>query len=1347
MIVYGRRVLGKKAILNIGVGLFGTRNVASRDRGKAMKYVMLSILSDTYEDDKISNLERARESAKVFEDFFTEELPEDQRFTLIRLDNPSASRCSRIFDEIVEKYDADTTLVILWTGHGILSPSGAEHLFLCPEADWTVARGKSEVGAIPDRLVKEKLKNFPGAVVEIQDDCRSDPDNMRNGLAYKVNYVRKQRDNLRRDPVTRPTGSKKKVRRGRRFHLWACDDGQSTGDNAVFANAFVKTAREQLERAGGLVMNDSFVEELCENANLDDQTPVSGGAPIVLVGDLPDNLGGDEPKAKKTDASQLPLAVSAVVVVAIVASLFAYLNSGARVIETEKPSVQTPTISETETVSASAAPPGDDSVVAADSETSVAATPVEDRSETKSGEDPEFPKFEPNDLESDDSKVSSDALVLAKTRASQLAAEGKQLRDDGEIDTSVAKVNAALALDSDCDEALELRTQITSGWLDEAEGKLTAGDYSEAKTLVEKATRFDPTVAPNRAATLSSQIAKDEKASGLVADGEKAFDGKRYDDALTKATAALAENPSDAVATKANALKTRATKASDDAKVAGELQDGWTALGGGKISDAEKVATGILKNDPENAGAKELLARVRTKEGEALFSDGKLDEAASKVRETLALDANCREAADLKGKIRNSWVADADNELNARSYAKAKALAEKTLDLVPNDPRATYLLNQADVGLKEEERVLALVKEGEKTLADARAGKSLEKARDALKQAKDALTANPTGEVAARAKTLETDANCLILELETATLVKEGWDALNAGDVALAKSKAREALQKDAENDGAKELQSAAKKANAKRLAKEGETSRLNGKLDDADSKMKEALADDPNCKEAKDLQSRIAEDRKNNEDDRQNQEKIAKLLKEGRDALNNGYYSLAKSKANAAGKLRPNDPEVKKLADDAAALETKKMEEDSKKVATTTVGTSSGGSTTSGGTTAGGSTSSWGASSNRKAGYRQTLKIGNAEYGFCWIPSGVFNMGAPMSENGRRDDEKLHHVRLTKGFWMLESETPQALYREVVGTNPSYFKGDNLPVESVSWNDAMKFCTELTKRLPKGLKASLPTEAQWEYSCRAGSLTAFSFGSALNRDKANCIGYGTTTKLSPAQTEPVKSYDPNKWGLYDMHGNVLEWCLDYYGDYPSGTVTDPRGSNNASFRVIRGGGYRDDPIYCRSACRAWIESFAEGGDIIGFRFLLTCDESSNQAEESVNKDSVGEVENSNRAEETANARQSVDDDSDALFAKAKKAIQERDQGNLMSASEINAKIHSQQVKKLIGDVITDARKLAKTDPDGALQNIKSAINSVKNDRLISDADRDFLLSDLAAQYQIILEEKERRQR
>lgn len=241
-----------------------------------------------------------------------------------------------------------------------------------------------------------------------------------------------------------------------------------------------------------------------------------------------------------------------------------------------------------------------------------------------------------------------------------------------------------------------------------------------------------------------------------------------------------------------------------------------------------------------------------------------------------------------------------------------------------------------------------------------------------------------------------------------------------------------------------------------------------------------------------------------------------------------------------------------------------------------------------------------WQESSTRKAGTRQTLRIGNAEYGFCWIPAGEFDMGAPESEMGRFNNEELHHVKLTRGFWMLETEATQALYEEVMGATPSNFKGDDLPVEQVSFNDATKFCQELTKRFPKGVKATLPTESQWEYACRAGTKTTFWYGNSADSSKMN---YGSS------ETKTVKSYMANPWGLYDMHGNVREWCLDRLNDYPAGTVNDPIGESKYSVcRVVRGGDRRyNEAAFCRSAKRAEYPDF-EGDDALGFRFLLVCD-------------------------------------------------------------------------------------------------------------------------------------------
>ena len=153
---------------------------------------------------------------------------------------------------------------------------------------------------------------------------------------------------------------------------------------------------------------------------------------------------------------------------------------------------------------------------------------------------------------------------------------------------------------------------------------------------------------------------------------------------------------------------------------------------------------------------------------------------------------------------------------------------------------------------------------------------------------------------------------------------------------------------------------------------------------------------------------------------------------------------------------------------------------------------------------------------------------------------------------------------------------------------NPSWFKGDSLPVENISWNDCQAFCK---KCAGFGLPLLLPTEAQWEYACRAGSTQTFFWGNTLNGDKASCDGtyfYGNTTKGTELKmTKPVKSFEPNAWGLYDMHGNVSEWCSDFYSkEYPNNNITNPVGPPNGSVRVYRGGSWDGFAKNCRSANR-----------------------------------------------------------------------------------------------------------------------------------------------------------------
>ena len=213
------------------------------------------------------------------------------------------------------------------------------------------------------------------------------------------------------------------------------------------------------------------------------------------------------------------------------------------------------------------------------------------------------------------------------------------------------------------------------------------------------------------------------------------------------------------------------------------------------------------------------------------------------------------------------------------------------------------------------------------------------------------------------------------------------------------------------------------------------------------------------------------------------------------------------------------------------------------------------------------------------------------------WIAPGTFTRGGS-------------EVTISRGFGMSKYEVTQAQYKAVVGTNPSNFKGNNNPVEQVSWYDAVAYCAKLTEqerttgRLPVGYEYRLPTEAEWEYACRAGTTTLFSFGD----DESKLGEYGWWAGNSGGTTHSVGEKKPNGWGLYDVHGNVFEWCQDWNvsgvrTDYPGGSVTDPQGAATGSYRVLRGGCWINLARYCRSECR---DSMATSrSDYVGFRPVL----------------------------------------------------------------------------------------------------------------------------------------------
>ncbi len=214
----------------------------------------------------------------------------------------------------------------------------------------------------------------------------------------------------------------------------------------------------------------------------------------------------------------------------------------------------------------------------------------------------------------------------------------------------------------------------------------------------------------------------------------------------------------------------------------------------------------------------------------------------------------------------------------------------------------------------------------------------------------------------------------------------------------------------------------------------------------------------------------------------------------------------------------------------------------------------------------------------------------------FRWIIPGTFLMGSPDSEPERYDNEIQHPVTLTHGFWLADSACTQALWQVVMGKNPAYFQdNENNPVVNVGWNEIQQFITQLNILFPS-LSARLPTEAEWEYACRAGTATPFSFGGNITPEQVNYDGnfpYADGQKgLYREKTVPVKSLPPNSWGLYEMYGNVWEWCADWYGDYPRQAVTDPIGPDQGSYRVLRGGSWDSHGRYVRSANRLRNELF-----------------------------------------------------------------------------------------------------------------------------------------------------------
>jgi len=195
--------------------------------------------------------------------------------------------------------------------------------------------------------------------------------------------------------------------------------------------------------------------------------------------------------------------------------------------------------------------------------------------------------------------------------------------------------------------------------------------------------------------------------------------------------------------------------------------------------------------------------------------------------------------------------------------------------------------------------------------------------------------------------------------------------------------------------------------------------------------------------------------------------------------------------------------------------------------------------------------------------------------------------------------EKPAHEVTLTKPWYMCKHEVMQEQYQQVMGVNPSHFKGVNLPVEQVSWDNATEFCKKLSEKT--GMTIRLPTEAQWEFACRAGTTTTYYTGDA-DADLGRAAWYDANSR---GKTHPVGQKAANAWGLHDMHGNVWEWCADWYEEYRPGAVVDPQGPGEGQYRVLRGGAWDGHPRGCRTSNRNGLDPDYRGCYFIGFRVVV----------------------------------------------------------------------------------------------------------------------------------------------
>jgi formylglycine-generating enzyme required for sulfatase activity len=222
-------------------------------------------------------------------------------------------------------------------------------------------------------------------------------------------------------------------------------------------------------------------------------------------------------------------------------------------------------------------------------------------------------------------------------------------------------------------------------------------------------------------------------------------------------------------------------------------------------------------------------------------------------------------------------------------------------------------------------------------------------------------------------------------------------------------------------------------------------------------------------------------------------------------------------------------------------------------------------------------------------------------------IPAGEFVMGSPASEELRDSNESPQHkVRVSKPFFIGAYELTQKQYASIMGMIEPRFQGDDNPMEKVAWDDAVAFFKMLSQR--EGVTYRLPTEAEWEYACRAGSTTPFYFGATISANQANYNATGVQENASAptGKTMPVGSFPPNAFGLYDMHGNVFEWCQDWYGDdyYANSPPEDPKGPDRGDTKMLRGGAWNVKSFDLRSAAREWATTATRYG-MIGFRVVV----------------------------------------------------------------------------------------------------------------------------------------------